>query len=284
MSKSAASAIEIDAGAVDAWAQPALGGWRENVPEVVRLFEKSGSAHLLDQGLSPDETVAAMDRAGVTLLMLSAWCRPGRWIVTNDQVAEYVRAFPNRFVGVATVDLSNPVAAVREVDRAVRTLGFKALRIVPWLWKLPPSDRLYYPLYVKCIELGIPFCTQVGHTGPLMPSDTGRPIPHLDEVALTFPELRIVGGHIGHPWTDEMISVAWKHDNVFIDTSAYLPRYYPAQLLQFMKTYGQDKVLFGSNFPNLPLDRCMTQVKALDLPAEIEAKFLRDNAKRVFGL
>jgi predicted TIM-barrel fold metal-dependent hydrolase len=254
------------------------------VPEVVRLFEKSGTAHLLDKGLSPEETVAAMDRAGVTILMLSAWCRPGRWIFTNDQVAEYVRAFPNRFVGVATVDLSNPVAAVHEMDRAVRTLGFKALRIVPWLWKLPPNDRLYYPLYVKCIELGIPFCTQVGHTGPLMPSETGRPVPYLDEVALTFPELRIVGGHIGHPWTDEMIGLAWKHDNVFIDTSAYLPRYYPAQLLQFMRTYGRDKVLFGSNFPHLPLDRCMTQVRELGLPAEIEAKFVRDNAKRVFGL
>jgi hypothetical protein len=109
-------------------------------------------------------------------------------------------------------------------------------------------------------------------------------VPYLDEVALDFPELRIVGGHIGHPWTDEMIGLAWKHDNVFIDTSAYLPRYYPPQLLQFMKTYGQDKVLFGSNFPMLPLDRCMAQVKEIGLPAEIEAKFLHGNARRVFGL
>ena len=254
------------------------------MPEVIRLFEKSSTAHLLDEGMSPEATVAEMNRAGVATLMLAAWCRPGRWICTNDQVAEYVRAFPERFMGVATVDLSNPVAAVRELDRAVSKLGFKALRIVPWLWKLPPNDRLYYPLYVKCIELGIPFCTQVGHTGPLMPSETGRPIPYLDEVALTFPDLRIVGGHIGYPWTDEMIGLAWKHDNVFIDTSAYLPRYYPPQLIQFMKTYGRDKVLFGSNFPQLTLDRCMTQVRELGLPAEIEVKFLRDNARRVFGL
>ena len=87
--------------------------------------------------------------------------------------------------------------------------------------------RYYFPLYVTCIELDIPFCTQVGHTGPLMPSETGRPVPYLDEVALTFPQLQIVAGHIGHPWTDEMIGVAWKHENVFIDTSAYAPRYYP---------------------------------------------------------
>ncbi|MBZ5609963.1 MAG: amidohydrolase family protein [Acidobacteriia bacterium] len=269
---------------IDAWAQPALGRMRQDLPEAVRLFEKSGTAQLLDRKLSPAEIVGLMDAAGVQKLMLSAWCRPGRWVMTNDEVAAHVEAFPDRFAGVAAVDLANPVAAVRELDRAVRQLGFKALRVVPWLWKLPPNDKLYYPLYVKCIELGIPFCTQVGHTGPLMPSETGRPIPYLDEVALTFPELRIVGGHIGHPWTDEMIGLAWKHDNVFIDTSAYAPRYYPPQFLHYLRTYGQDKVLFGTNFPQLPLDKCVEQVRALGLAADIERKFLFENARAVFKL
>lgn len=269
---------------IDAWAQPALGRTRELLPEAVRLFEKSGTAHLLDRKLTPAETVGLMDAAGIGRLMLCAWRRPGCWVITNDEITEYVQAFPDRFTGVASVDLANPVAAVRELERAVTELGLKALRIVPWLWKLPPNDKLYYPLYVKCIELGIPFCTQVGHTGPLMPSETGRPVPYLDEVALTFPELRIVGGHIGHPWTDEMIGLAWKHDNVFIDTSAYAPRYYPPQLLQFLKTYGQDKVLFGTNFPQLDLAKCMEQVRALALPPEIENKFLYGNAEAVFKL
>lgn len=274
----------LRSGAIDAWAQPAMGNLRERMPEVARLFEKSGSADLLERRLDPAQTVAEMDKAGVDTLMLAAWCRPEGWVIDNDQIAEFTHAFPDRFVGVATVDLGKPMAAVRELERAVTELGCKALRVVPWLWKLPPDDRLYYPLYVKCIELDIPFCTQVGHTGPLMPSETGRPVPYLDRVALDFPELRIVAGHIGHPWTDEMIGVAWKHDNVFIDTSAYLPRYYPPQLLHFMRSYGQDKVLFGSNFPQLSLSRCMEQVKGLDLPAEVEAKFLRGNARRVFKL
>jgi predicted TIM-barrel fold metal-dependent hydrolase len=251
---------------------------------VVRLFEKSGTTELLDRRLTPAEIVDHMDAAGVSTLMLCAWCRPGRWLITNDEVAAVVAAFPDRFAGVATIDLANPVAAVRELRRAVRELGFKALRIVPWLWKLPPNDKLYYPLYVECIDLGIPFCTQVGHTGPLMPSETGRPVPYLDEVALTFPDLKIVAGHIGHPWTDEMIGVAWKHDNVFIDTSAYLPAYYPPQLLHYMKTYGRNKVLFGSNFPQLSLDRCMEGVRALKLSPDVEQKFLSENAARVFGI
>jgi predicted TIM-barrel fold metal-dependent hydrolase len=128
--------------AIDAWAQPVTGRTRQDLPEVVRLLEKSGTARYLDLKLTPAEIVAAMDVAGIQQLMLSAWCRPGRWLITNDEVAAHVETFPERFAGVAAVDLANPVAAVRELDRAVRQFGFKALRVVPWLWKLPPNDRL----------------------------------------------------------------------------------------------------------------------------------------------
>lgn len=269
---------------IDAWAQPAQREAFAKLPEIARLFKQSGSAHLLEKGLTTQQIVAEMDRAGIQTLMLSAWHRPGQWVFSNDLIAEMVAEFPNRFVGVASVNLEKPVEAVRELDRAVRELGFKALRVIPWLWKLPPNDKLYFPLYVKCIELDIPFCTQVGHTGPLMPSETGRPVPYLDEVALIFPELKIVAGHIGHPWTDEMIGVAWKHENVYIDTSAYLPRYYPPQLLHYLKTYGQDKVLFGSNFPQLSLEKCVGQVQDLGLSEEVKKKFLYQNALKVFGL
>ena len=267
---------------IDAWAQPAIK--TSLLPEVVRLFAQSGSAQVLDQDLSAAHLVELMDQAGVDRVLLCAWHRPGQWVITNDTIAEFVRQFPQRFVGVATVNLEKPVEAVHELKRAVKELGFKALRVVPWLWNRPPNDKFYFPLYVTCIELDIPFCTQVGHTGPLMPSEPGRPIPYLDEVALTFPELRIVAGHIGYPWTDEMIGLAWKHENVFIDTSAHAPRYYPPQLVHYLKTYGQDKVLFGTNFPQLSWETCVQQVQAMHLPEEIQVKFLRDNARRVFQL
>jgi predicted TIM-barrel fold metal-dependent hydrolase len=273
----------MDLPLIDAWAQPGDRTLLARVPEIAALLEKSKSP-MRERSFGPDETVAEMDRAGIRALLLCAWCRPGQWIYTNDDVAEYTRRYPDRFFGVAAVDLEHPVAAVRELERAVKDLGFKALRVVPWLWKRPPTDALYYPLYVKCIELGIPFCTQVGHTGPLMPSETGRPIPYIDEIALTFPELTIVGGHIGYPWTDEMIAVAWKHERVYIDTSAYLPAYYPPQLLQFMNSNGRNKVLFGTNFPQLALDKCAEQARALALKPEARAAFFHDNARRVFNL
>lgn len=269
---------------IDAWAQPASKESLQAVPEIARLFAQSGASAALETGIAPETVVAMMDRAGIQTALLTAWHRPGRWVFSNDDVAAIVRQFPGRFVGVAAVDLEKPVVAVHELERAVKDLGFKALRMLPWLWNRPPNDRFYFPLYVKCIELGIPFCTQAGHTGPLMPSEPGRPIPYLDEVALIFPELKIVAGHIGYPWTDEMIALAWKHANVFIDTSAYLPRYYPPQLVQFMKTNGQDKVMFATNFPMLAFEKCTEQALALDLPPTVRAKFLSANARAVFGL
>ena len=213
-----------------------------------------------------------------------AGCTWAVYWTDDNEVAEFTRRHPTRFHGVATVDLSHPVQAVKELERAVKDLGFKALRVIPWLWKLPPNDRLYYPLYVKCVELDIPFCTQVGHTGPLMPSETGRPVPYLDDVALTFPELTIVGGHIGHPWTAEMIGLAWKHERVYIDTSAYLPAYYPPELIHFMNSYGREKVLFGTNFPQLTLERCTEQARALPLKPDAMEAFLSGNARRIFRL
>ena len=268
---------------IDAWAQlPTQPD--QIVPEVRRLLERSGTSGVLDTGVAVDDVIAAMDAAGIERLMLSAWHRPGRWVLSNDQVADIVDRYPERFSGIAAVDLERPMAALAELERAITVLGFKGLRVIPWLWDRPPDHRLYYPLYAKCVELGVPFCTQVGHTGPAMASEPGRPVPYLDRVALDFPELTIVGGHIGHPWTDEMIGLAWKHDNVFIDTSAYAPRYYPPSLLQFAATYGQDKVLFGTNFPQLPLERCAAEARELDLPPVARAKVLAGNARRVFGV
>jgi hypothetical protein len=271
---------------IDVWAQPnfVAAPDRLPMPEVRRLLEKSGTADRLGVRVSPDELVVEMDAAGVDVLLLSAWHRPGGWVVSNDDVAEFTTAHPDRFAGLASVNLADPMAAVRELRRAVSELGFIGLRVVPWLWELPPDDRLYYPLYAACVELGIPFCTQVGHTGPLKPSDTGRPVPYLDRVALDFPELVIVGGHIGHPWTNEMIGVVWKHDNVYLDTSAYLPRYYPAELVHFMNTYGKGKVMFGTNWPQLRHDRALAQLDGLGLTDDAREEFLARAAARVFKL
>jgi predicted TIM-barrel fold metal-dependent hydrolase len=229
-------------------------------------------------------TLGALDRAGVGRALISAWVGPDGALISNDEVAAFIRARPGLLVGVASVDLRRPMEAVRELRRAVKQLGFRALRVLPWLWNLPPNDRRYYPLYAECVELGIPFCTQVGHTGPLCPSEPGRPIPYLDEVALEFPELVIVGGHIGAPWTEEMISLATKYPNVFIDTSAYKPKRYPQALRDYLRGHGRKKVLFGSNYPMVQPADCLAELDVLGLDDESRRLFLGENAAAVFKL
>jgi hypothetical protein len=240
------------------------------------------------QGSPPDiplaETISAMDQAGVEIGFTAAWWGPQGALITNDEVASFVREHPGRFVGVAAVNLARPMEAVRELRRCVRELGFRALRIVPWLWGLPPDDRRYYPLYAECIELDVPFCLQVGHTGPLLSSETGRPIPYLENVALEFPELRIVAGHIGAPWTQEIISLATKFPNLHIDTSAYKASRYPADFVEFMRGRGARKVMFGTNYPMLTASACLERVASLGLSEEALELFLSDNARRVFKL
>ena len=232
-----------------------------------------------------DLTLAAMDAADVEFGLLSAWHAPEGDLVSNEEVAGWVAAHPSRFAGLAAVDLAKPMAAVRELRRCVTELGFKGLRVVPWLWDAPPTDRRYYPLFAACVELGVPVCTQVGHTGPLRPSETGRPIPYVDQVALDFPELVIVGGHIGYPWTEEMVAVCRKHENVYIDTSAYTAKRYPPELVAYMKTNsGRRKVLFGTNYPMVPPTQALADLDALQLDDETRELFLRGNARRVFGL
>lgn len=228
------------------------------------------------------ETLRAMDEAGVDRAMLCAWWGPQGPLITNDEVAALVAAHPDRFSGVAAVDLSRPVAAVRELRRAVRDLGLVALRVVPWLWNLPPDDRRYYPLYAECVELGIPFCTQVGHTGPLCPSEPGRPIPYLDHVLLDFPQLVVVGGHVGYPWIDEVISLALKYPNFHVDTSAYAVHRLPAALVDYLRGPGRTRVLFGTNWPMLSARRCLERLDDLGLDDDARALFLGGNAARVF--
>jgi uncharacterized protein len=231
-----------------------------------------------------DMTVAALDAAGIDHGVICAWHGPEGALISNDEVAGFVAQHPDRLSALASVDLRRPVEAVRELRRCVTELGFKGLRVLPWLWELPPNHRRYYPLYAACVELGVPFCLQVGHTGPLRTSEVGRPIPYLDDVALDFPDLVIVGGHIGYPWTEEMVALARKYEHVYIDTSAYTARRYPPELVRYLRADGRKKVLFGSNWPMIAPEKALADLGTLELDDEATELFLGGLARRVFAL
>jgi predicted TIM-barrel fold metal-dependent hydrolase len=267
---------------IDVWMQhPTLRFAQHDMFESLRRW--TGQTRVTED-IPISATIATMDEAGVDRGLICAWHAPEGPLISNAQVASFVSQYPERLVGVASVDLRQPVPAVRELRRAVHDLGFRALRVVPWLWGLPPNHRLYYPLLAECVELGIPFMTQVGHTGPLRTSETGRPIPYLDDVALEFPDLVIIGGHIGYPWTNEMIALATKYPNMYIDTSAYTAHRYPAELIEYMRGHGRDKVMFGTNYPMITPGAALDRLDRLGLDDDSRDLFLHGNAKRVFGL
>jgi uncharacterized protein len=271
----------MSAEVIDVWMQhPTL---RHSNHEMFEPLRRWTGLTTYDKALPLEFTIATMDDAGVRLGLTSAWYGPQGALIDNDEVAGFVAAHPDRLRATAGADLRKPMEAVRELRRRVDE-GFVALRLLPWLWELPPTDRLYYPLYAACIDLGIPFCTQVGHTGPLRPSETGRPIPYIDQLAIDFPELVIVCGHIGYPWTTEMIAVADKHANVYIDTSAYAAHRYPPELVAYLKGRGRHKVLFGSNYPMMTASHALARLGELDLDDETRELFLAANARRVFSL
>jgi predicted TIM-barrel fold metal-dependent hydrolase len=267
---------------IDTWLIP-------NPPEVARLwppelrnaFKMFGQESAL-AGQSVEQVVGEMDAAGIGKSILTGLVE-GNFAVSNDVVAEWMRAYPERFAGRCCVDPRDPVAACRELERCVTELGFGSLLVLPYAFGFPFSHRLYYPLFARCVELDVPVVTQVGHTGSLLPSEPGRPI-YLDDVALDFPDLVIVGGHIGWPWTEEMLALAWKHPNVYVDASAHLPSRYPAAYVDFIKGAGADKAIFGTDYPMLRMDRTVRAVMELGLPDEALDKFLYRNAAKVYKL
>ena len=129
---------------IDAWAQhPTLRHLNDPMFESLRRWTRGG---LPTTELPVSATVAAMDQAGVGQALISAWLAPRRVLISNDEVAGFVAQAPERLVGVGSVDISKPMEAVREVRRCIRELGFKAIRVLPWLCEVPPTDRRFYPV------------------------------------------------------------------------------------------------------------------------------------------
>ena len=133
----------------------------------------------------------------------------------------------------------------------------------------------------------MPVQMQVGQSmiyAPDYPCESvGRPIS-LDPIACDFPGLKIIGIHVGIPWVDEMIAMAWKHEHVYIGCDAHRPKYWPASFTRYINSFGQNKVIFGTDYPVLPFKRTIEDIDALGLKPEVRRKLLRDNTIRIYGL
>src|SRR5262249_13155824 len=150
--------------------------------------------------------------------------------------------------------------------------------------QVPINDKRMYPFYAKCIELDIPICVNAGVPGPRVPMGPQR-VARLDEVCWYFPELRLVTRHGCEPWTALAVKLMLKYPNLYYSTSAFAPKYYPRDIIDFANTRGADKILYAGYFPSgLSFERIFGELPEVPFRDHVWPKFLRENAVRVFRL
>jgi predicted TIM-barrel fold metal-dependent hydrolase len=264
-------------GAIKPFMKPAEVFFRNSVP--VRAMEEVAQLY------------KELDIVGV-LLAWDAETATGLPPLTNDEVAEVVRAFPDQFIGFACVDPWKGPRAVDEMERAITELGLRGAKFHPGIQAFYPNDVQFYPLYRKIADLGVPslFHTGTNALGAGTPGGMGvkldytRPI-YLDHVAADFPELTIIGAHPAWPWHEEMLAIITHKSNVFMDLSGWSPKYIPKEIMDEARTRLQDRILFGSDYPFITPARWLSDFDKLEgFSPEVRQKILHDNAVRVLKL
>ena len=261
-------------------------GLDEDFKKQVRMPEEMRS------GVTIDQYLVKMDHAGIERSLLIAVRAgdirvPESFEIPYSRVYEICQEHPARFSGLAGIDPFRGMTGLKDLEEAVNDMGFVGAHLYPHWCELPPDHAKYYPYYAKCCELDIPIMMQVGHNliysrNRRLPS-VGKPI-YLDQVAIDFPELKLIGIHIGIPWTEEMISMCWKHENVFTAGDAYAPKYWPESFVHYANSYGKNKVMFGTDWPVIDPIRAVKEVEDLGFREEAKKLIMRDNALKVFNL
>lgn len=240
-----------------------------------------------------DEMADVFRRADVlgVLLAWDAQTNTGLPPVTNDFVAQCVRDHPDAFVGFASVDPLKGEAAVTELERAVRMLGLRGLKLHPSAQGFRPDDPAVAPLWEAARDLGVPVLVHTGTTGlgAGLPGGGGITLHQsnpmlLDAVAARFPDLQIVMAHPAWPWQDEQLAVALHKPNTWIDLSGWSPRRFSPDLVRNIRGPLQDRVLFGTDYPFLTHAQWLDAWATLDVPDDVTEKVLLANARRLLGL
>jgi predicted TIM-barrel fold metal-dependent hydrolase len=191
-----------------------------------------------------------------------------------------------RFFGMSSPDPNKGMDGVRRLEREVLDHGCIAAHVwgaglVP---QVPINDKKMYPIYAKCVELDIPIVLYAGVPGPRLPMHP-LDVARVDEVCWFFPELRIVLRHGAEPWTDLAVKLMLKWPNLYYSTSAFAPKYYPDDIVNFANTRGTDKIMFAGYYSaGLGLDRIFAELPDVPFRDHVWPKFLRENALRVFKL
>ncbi len=211
----------------------------------------------------------------------------------NDLIGEAAARHPEVFIPFAGIDPHKGAAAVDEIRRCHELLGIRGVgELNPARQKFFPNDEQFYPIWEVCQELGLVVMFHMGFAGAGAGKpggmgyklDATRAIPHLDDMAADFPDLSIIHAHPGWPFHHEALAMCWHKSNVYIDLSGFAPRYFPDEVVHYANSLIQDRVLFGTDWPVIPIDRWTSEFAELPIKDEVRQKIMLDNARRLFGL
>lgn len=220
-------------------------------------------------------TIDEMDKYGIAIGM--AGLSP-RSIEARDR-------FPDRFVLQLSVNPHEGVDALRKMERAKAEHDIVSVMCFPagQVPQVPIDDKKMYPIYAKCVELGLPMCVNAGVPGPRVPLACQK-VELLDEVCYDFPELTLVMMHGAEPWTALAVKLMLKWPGLHYMTSAFAPKHYPKDIITYANTRGADKIMFCGYPSGLTRERIFSDLPNVPFKDDVWPKFLSENARRVFKM
>lgn len=238
------------------------------------LFKNIADRPLLD---SAEALLEQLDNAGIGACVVS---------IMEPDHAEWVgRAHQQYPAKILPAMIVNPLKGFKEIQRVTEyyeRYGVRCLRIPPFRYLLPPTDRVYWPFYMKALELDMSVSMNAGMPGPRMPGHVQNPM-HYDEVAYHFQDLRIIMTHCGQPWTEEAISTIAHWNNVYMSCCAVAPKYWPENFVRFINTRGKEKMMFGTEYPTIVWERGRQEIEDLALRDNVKPLFFSENACRAYN-
>jgi uncharacterized protein len=225
-----------------------------------------------------------LDLVGVLL----GWDAQGREI-DNAELARICSASDGRMIGFGSVDPGRPDA----LERLARfpSLGLRGLKLHPTLQGFDPGEDRFEPFFDAAAELGLIVLTHAGTSGlgagepggQGLRIDLAQPLA-FDRIAARHPGMPIVLAHVGWPWHLEALAMALHKSNVYLDISGWKYRYLPEDVRREMPRRLRAQFLFGSDYPMFDPSACLEEFARLQLPDDVAAAVLRDNARELLAL
>lgn len=241
-----------------------------------------------------EQVVAEISGAGLeaVLVAFDVESLTGSPPCTSEYVAEMRDRHPETFIQAwGVVDPLAGEDAIVQAEVAVKTHRLLGFHFHPIIGHYSVDDPAFRPLFDALSGLRVPVMIDVGTTGmgAQLPGGMGAKLVHahpmaVDALAATFPDLTIVAAHPGWPWIDEMTAVALHKGNVYWELSGWAPKYFPQTLRSDIRGRLRDKIMFGSDFPSLPLDRVLREWEELEYKDDVMHQVFHENAERVLGL